>query len=605
MYSSTTTAQDLELNPVVVTSTRFEQTLHSVVGDLTLITREEVEKSGAINLPQLLATAPGVQISQTGGPGQSASVFLRGSNSDEVLILLDGMRINSATLGTASLENIPLAQVDHIEILRGPAANTYGSDAVGGVIQIFTKRGQGQPTVSVTAGFGSDNTQQGSASINGSTESVQYSASVSGSDTDGISAYEDPTNSFNADDDGYKNKSLTASVQVELIAGHSLGFAGFYSEGKSNYDTDSAYDNHQKSKQEVIQLISKNAFTDSWHSTLTLGQSKDKANDYSQPSPWTGNGKSEYETTQDQLNWMNTVKLPIGTALLGYERLEQKVSSTTDYDEDKRTNDAFVGSYSLDLGANSFLLSARNDDNSQYGSHATGAAGYAYNFTDAWKATASYGTAFKTPTFNQLYWPGFGNPDLKPEKSENCEASLRYETSKLDLAMVVFQNNVRNLVEFTGPPSGFDPVNTGKAKIEGVTLSGRYAVLENVSLRGNTTFQSAKNEETDQNLVRRSARYGTVGVDTTHDKLQFSVETQYASKRYNDGANDIPFDGYALVNTYLTYTINPSWKVQGRVNNILDKEYVLASTKGAWSPDGSDYGTEGTNAFVSATYTFK
>ncbi len=256
----------------------------------------------------------------------------------------------------------------------------------------------------------------------------------------------------------------------------------------------------------------------------------------------------------------------------------------------------------------------REDHNSQYGNYTTGGVGYAYRFTPALKASASYGNAFRAPTFNQLYFPNFGNPDLVPEKSDNIEASLKYKGDRFNLGATVFQNKIRDLLANVGPAAGtctfagFCPTNTGKVEIKGVTLDGNWDITDNLMLSGNFTVQSprAKADSTgkvNQLLVRRGNRYGTLNLLQSIGDLQWGAEVTGASKRYNDIANTKSLSGYMLVNLTANYQLNDEWKLQGRANNLLDKDYAFAFTSNGAT--GRAFNTAGSNFFVGLRYDMK
>ena len=606
----------VDLTSIVVTANRVPQAQDKLLSDVTLIEREEIERAGAGTLTDLLRLQPGVQINTNGGAGTASSVYLRGTNADHMVVLVDGLRINSATLGTTSFENIPLAQIDRIEILRGPASSLYGADAIGGVIQIFTRKGTtGETLVHAAVGLGSYNTKTAEAGISGSVNALSYGINVSSVDTDSFSAKR-IRQGIDSDDDGYRNLSASAFLELELAKGHTWGLQFFESKARNHFDNN--YGNYSDQTLQSYAFTSKNQFADFWHSTFKLGMGVDDSDSYAKPntnplsSSFSPKGKSHYRTAQQQLTWQNDFNLPIGMLTFAYDRLEQDVNSQSNPKskfKKERNNDSFLASYVADIGNHAMQLSLREDHNSQFGNYTTGGVGYGYRITPEWRASVNYGKAFKAPTFNQLYFPNFGDPNLSPEKSDNVEASLKYGNQKLNAGVTIFENKIRNLIEFSGAATsgctlaGFCPVNVGKAKIQGVTLEGSWAILDNLSFNGNYTIQSPRNEQTDQLLVRRGNHYGTLSLLHSVGDFQWGTEITGASTRYNNAANTKTMHGYALLNLTANYRFTPEWKLEARANNVLDKDYVLTYTGN--TATSSPYNTAGANVFVGLRYQIK
>lgn len=607
----------INLDEVVVTATRTPQARQNVIGDVTIIDREEIERMGAGSITDVLRQQPGVQIVTTGGAGTEASVFLRGTSSEQTVVLVDGLRMNSATLGGTSFENIPLGQIEKIEILRGPASSLYGADAIGGVIQIFTRKSlSDKPLVNAAVGLGSYNTKTAEFGINGGINALKYGVNVSSLDTDSFSARRIRTGK-DSDDDSYRNLSTSAYAELELAKGHTWGLQFFESKGHNEFDG-SNYENFTEQTLQSYAFTSKNQFTDFWHSTFKLGMGVDDSDSYAKPntskasSTYNPKGISKYRTEQQQLSWQNDFTLPLGKLTLAYDRLEQDVSSVANVKtkfKKERNNDSFLASYLLDHGNHSVQASVREDHNTQYGNFTTGGAGYGYRITPQWRVTANYGKAFRAPTFNQLYYPNFGDPTLSPEKSDNVEAGVKYTGGKFNAGVVVFQNKIRSLLANAGPatPSctlgGFCPINVGKVEIQGVTTDASWNVSDNLLLSGNFTVQSPRDEATDNLTPRQANRYGSVNLMHTLGDLQWGAEMQGASTRYNNLANTKVMPGYALLNFTANYRINPEWKLEARANNVLDKNYVLAYTGNtATSPA---YNTAGSNLFVGLRYNMK
>jgi len=617
-YHTTSATESINLDEVVVTASRTSQARENVIGDVTVIERQEIERMGAGSVTDVLRMQPGVQINANGGAGTESSVYLRGTNDQHVVVLVDGLRINSATKGITAFENIPLAQIERIEILRGPASSLYGADAIGGVIQIFTRKNLSEkPLINAAVGLGSFNTKTAEFGINGGANALKYGLNISSMDTDSFSAKRIRTGEDD-DNDGYHNLSASGFLELELKEGHSWGLQYFESKGRNHFD--SGYNNYANQTLQSYAFTSKNQFTDSWHSTFKLGMGVDDSDSHARPntnpasSSYNPSGVSQFLTEQQQLTWQHDIRLPLGALTLAYDRLEQDVESQSNVKtgfKKERNNDSYLASYLADIDKHSLQLSLREDHNTQFGNYTTGGAGYGYRVTPEWRITTSYGKAFKAPTFNQLYFPNFGNPNLTPEKSDNLEAGIKYADQKLHMGLSIFENKVRNLIANSGPITSSCtfatgcPININSATIQGATIDASWNITDTLQLSGNFTTQSPRDESTDKLLTRRGNRYGSLSVLHSWADLQWGAELTGASTRYNDVANEFKMSGYTLVNLTANYRINPEWKLEMRANNILDKNYVLSTSKSASSisaRNNPDYNTAGSNLFVGLRY---
>ena len=598
-------AENINLDDVVVTATRTPQPREALIADVSVIEAAEIKRGGQSTLIELLQQQPGVEIDNSGGTGKVSSIFLRGTNSGHVVVLIDGIRIQSATVGTTTLENLPASQIDRIEILRGPASSLYGQDAIGGVIQIFTKKGIEGFKPYASLGFGSYDTKTGEAGVRGKINDTSYALNLSASDIGGFSAVNSKDDNID-DNDAYRNLSVSLNLNQKLAEGHEMGLQFFNSDGTSRYDNFFNFSNFSsklKLQQQTAALYAKNQWLDFWKSTLRVGFSKDKLKNYDQsffPS------FSRFDTEQTQINWQNDFTLSVGTLTLMYDRLEDEVKSSDAFTRNSRTNEGYVASYLANIGAHSLQTSLREDHNSQFGSNLTGGIGYGFSFNEQWRATASYGSAFKAPTFNDLYYPftdfGFpfsyvGNPNLKPEKSDNIEASLKFQDSDSLASVTIYQNKVRDLIASNGLPAGTQ-INLRKVTIEGLTFSAGQQ-LGNFELNGSADIQSPRDDKTDNLLARRANRHGKLNLAYTCQDWRWGAEVVASSSRYNDPANEFKLGGYALINFTSQYKINDDWSILARANNVLDKDYALSSIKSSSGPTDPDYNTPGANLFVS------
>jgi len=597
-----------ELEPVVVTATRQAMKASDVLSDVTTISSEDIRNAGAVSLAELLGRQRGVEFTQNGGPGASASVFIRGSNSNHVLLLVDGVRLGSVTTGTATWEFLPLELIERIEIVRGPVSSLYGSDAIGGVVQIFTKRGEGPARSFYEVGLGSQNTSIATAGVSGGQERWRYSFTVSDKKSDSINATTARTATatnpaYNADLDGFQTISSSGGVSYSSATGQEYGMNYLYSDGASKYDNSYPAPGLNFNQQQTISSLSfygRNRFSDVWGMTLRLGQSQDESRNLNN-----GVLSTSYKTAQTQYQFQNDIRLPLGMALLAFERVDQQVVSTDAYSLKERAINSALAGWTGSFGPHRLQANFRQDHNTQFGVQSTGMLGYGFQWSSNWRSSVSWGTAFKTPTFNDLYYPAdadgsVGNANLKPEKSLSREASVHYETDLQHSSATYYQNEVTNLIQWDPiDPTfvttfGYTPSNVSNAKLSGWTFAHKQE-LGNYQFMGSLDLQDPNDQTLNKTLIYRAREIIKLGLSRNMSNLSIGGELQSNSKRYADKENTIELGGYTLMNLRAQYKLNQEWSFFARANNIFDKKYVLV--------DG--YATPGSNLFAGVRYTPK
>lgn len=579
------------LNAVQVTATRQAMRANEVLSDVSIIERETLDQAGQSTLSDILARQPGIEFATSGSNGASSSLFMRGTSSGHTVVLIDGVRVGSASLGQmSSWSRIPVSQIERIEILRGPASSLYGSDAIGGVIQIFTRRGQGPLKLNAELGTGSYDTQMESVGISGGEQGWHYAANVGHQRTRGFNSRINPNgSSYNPDRDSFKNTHVSGSLGYTFAKGHEAGISYFYSDGDSAYDSSpkaSAYRNELAIS--TLSSYLKSAITQNWNSTLRIGQSTDDSK-----SLTNGIQSSLFKTTQRQYTWQHDIKLPIGNALFALERLDQSVTGTGRYPVETRTIDSVLLGWNGRIGAHRLQVNARNDNNSQFGDKTTGAIAYGYQLTPHWRANASLGTAFKAPSFNDLYYPldgwGYkGNPNLKPESSINQEAALQYDNGRHRATLTLFQNRISDLISWSGLTS---PVNIGEAKIQGATLNYEGKIAD-YDVSASYSHVDPRNRNTHRLLARRAQNYGSASIGKQLAAWEWRVEFLAQGQRFDTDDNTRKLAGYALTNVYGAYRLDRDWSLFARVNNLFDRNYETVA----------DFATPGLNAFVGVRY---
>ena len=602
----------LKTSDIFVTATRTPLHKKNVIADITLISEEEIKLAGSSSLPELLQRQPGIEISNNGGLGKVSTLFLRGASSTHSVILLDGIRIDSATAGLTAIENIPLSQIEKIEIVRGPASSLYGQDAIGGVIQIFTKKGLNGFKPYFSYGYGKYNTSIVQGGIRGGDDITSYAINLSSQNSTGFSAFEPNTNPaataniYNLDKDGYKNKSISASLSHKINENHNLSFQYFLSQGKNKYDNryadyDPTIDWKNTQDQESFSGILNSQLTSYWKSSLRVGRGID---DYVEKQRYISGATREvdnvYRTIQNQITWQNDLTLPLGSLILLYDKLDQKINVTdTDYSKKDRQNDAYMIGYNLSQASHNFQANVRKDFNSAYRDATTGNLGYSYAIDSNWSIASSIGTAFRSPTFNYLYAGSSANPDLQPEKSKNIEASLKYQFESNVFSLVAFKNKITDFI-ISDITTGFKPYNINTAEIFGATISGSQ-FINHFLVKSSFTVQSPMNDSADKYLPRRSNFFGTVGVNYYVQSWNLGFEAIGSGNRYNDAENLYNIPGYIRTNLFAEYQINKDLKMNARIDNFLDKNYTFAY-EGNPNSNGFRYQTPSQSFFISLRY---
>ena len=572
---------------VLVTATRQTQRADESLADVTVIERARIEEAGAsTSLAELLARQPGIQMSSSGGPGKATDVYIRGASPKHSLLIVDGVRLGSATLGASSWQDIPLTQIERIEIVRGPASALYGADAIGGVIQIFTRRGEGAPKADAFVGVGSYGNKEVAAGVSGGTERLSYSLRGAYTDVAGYNAIASQAKQpyyYNADKDPYRNSSLSGNLAYTLMPGHELGATLLYATARNHYDSGAGYDDFADNVQSVWSAYSRNRFRAGWTSTLRIGQSVDDARTYASYAP-TG---ATIKTTQDQVMWQNDITLPLGTLLAALENLEQKAVNEGTFSVSRQIRSALLG-WTASVGEHRMQFNARYDDNSQFGNKTTGYAGYGYQILPSLRVQGSVGSAFRAPTFNELYFPGFGNPNLKPENAYNKELGLLWEQHGQSVSLTAFHNRITNLIAYD---ANFIPQNVNNARLQGVSL-GYAGTLAGFDINANLDFLDPEDVDTGKRLQRRADKTGNLYVSRRIAAFNVGAEWQGAAGRYDRTGEINRMGGYGLVNAFVKYALDRDWSLEARANNLLNKQYETA-----WG-----YNTAGANLFFGVRY---
>ena len=593
------------LAETVVTASRIAVPVTDVLADVSVITREVIDKAGPGSLRELLSQLPGVQFTSNGSYRSNTGVFLRGASSSQTIVLIDGIRVGSATSGGASFENMPLDRIERIEVLRGAASALYGPDAVGGVIQIFTRAPTGQPSGNATFGIGSDGVANAGASLRGSAGIFGYSLGVSREQATGISTRNNRLAAdFNPDDDGFTSTSVDAKLTAQVHTNHLLTLSLLQNKTDLQFDgrpfpNPGSISGLRWDATSDVQL--KNAtfswqaqWLEAWKSTLTVGTSADASlSRYQRTDTRTFGANGKFNTDRKQITWQNDILVGKDVLSVVLEKRNEAVDSSTRYTVSERSVRSAAVSYALNKKDWNALAVVRTDKNSQFGSFNNWALSGGYRLTDSLRAVASVGTSFQAPSFNQLYFPDFGTPTLTPQRNKSKEIGLKYEQGSLALSAMVYQSLIQG---FIVPSTN---VQQSSAELRGATLSAdnRIGELTYGVSYDYTDPRTRSLRAADDNLrfVRIARHVLNARVTRNFGDASVFGELKISSNREDSNVSFTGRDllpGYSTLNVGGTYALNKNVSVLLRINNLLDKQYMLAN----------GFSTPGFNMFASLSY---
>jgi vitamin B12 transporter len=557
--------------PVVVTASSVEQPLADALPHTSVIMRDDIDRSVAPDLLTLLAQLPGVEIAQLGGIGSQSGILLRGGFSRHALVLIDGMPMNNLNFSLASLDQIMVSQVDRIEIVRGNVSSLYGSQAVGGVIQVFT-RAVDRTQVHARTGIGSRGTHDVQAGAGAGDSAWRFGIALSAFDTDGFNAIDQSRRpGTNPDRDGYRNESASAQLSWAWAPESSIGLRALHARGRLQYDSEFGPPTQADESVQTIDTIGatvRGRLAARWISQLSVGRLRDALDARVTAFPYF------VASTGTRVAWGNEIDLATGwTGTVAIERLRQTIGADTTYNVSARTVNALRAGVLGATGAHQIQLNVRRDDYSDFGAADTAYAGYGLRLTDAWKLVASTSSAFNAPTFNDLFFPFGGNPDLKPERTRSFEAGVQYARGATLGRLQLFRTRYRDLIGFD---NAFNRVNIGRASVEGAEFSLGTA-LAGWRTQAALTLQSATDDASGVRLVRRARAFGNVQFARTLGAFDLQANWRATGDRADrDGGQQHILGGYALLDLAARWRITQQVLVTLRAENVLDRAYENA-----------------------------
>ncbi len=568
-----------ESKPVeIVITAKGQQSLVDLSSTAHIITQDDIERSQAKNLTEILDTVSGINITRNGGRGSQSDSFIRGANSRQTIVLVDGLRVGSATTGATNLGHIPIDIIERVEVVKGPLSGLYGADAMGGVIQIFTKKGgNGLGNVSIQAGsFGHS---KASVGIN----QAAFSIHASHEENTGIDATQN-TEGGNDDNDGFKENAISMATAFDINHATNFSIQAFFAENDIEFDNSFGPDNDRFTSNKInnisTNLTTRFAEKSSWSTHFGVSNNEATTPEFS----------SQFDTERVTLSSQGDFSFSNNTtAIVGVDYYNESVKTSASFSENERNNKGIFGQVQQQLGKLGIVANARYDDNSAYGDITNGSLAVNYALSHTTRLTASYGTAFRAPTFNELYFPGFGNENIQPEESESIEVSLRRDMGKTQWRISAYDTKITNLIE--SPAPAFVAVNTNEASLQGIELE-ISTVINQWLFSSSFDYLDATDESTGNALIRRPEQTLKLSIDRQFDKLFLGADLLAEKGRYDRG--NVKLDSFERVDLKSAYHITPNFAVHAKIGNLFDKDYQLAQ----------GFNTEGRTLSVSGKINF-
>lgn len=583
--------QALKLPDTLISANRQVEARNDSSAANTVFTREDINRLQPNDVPDLLRRVPGVQVAQTGGRGSLPGIYIRGTQSAQSLVLVDGQRIGNSTSGDSNLQHLNIEQIERVEVLRGSRSVIYGSDAIGGVIQIFTRRGteQGmQPRLHL--GFGSQQTWERSLGLSGGDEKTRFNLGASLDETAGIDRTHDSYPS-DSDHDAYRNKSLSLSLSHALTEDIEVGANLLDNRGRSEFDNPfgrfdmNTFESVQQQPYSDFNVSSVSSYVDarvneSWKTRVEFGHSENRERTLDKLS----DERTVFNTYRDSVNWQNDLTLDTRNSLiLGGDWYEDRVNSSTAFDEDSRWNRAAFIQHRYQADSFSTEIGLRHDDNQQFGRQNTWSGTFTLPLNPDNDVLLSYSEGFRAPTFNDLYYPDFSNPDLKPETSKSYELQWRSQLSdSARLEASIYRTDLEDAIIFG---SNSRPQNVASARINGFEAALKQELFGWQSNLG-VAIIDPRDRDTGHTLARRARRTASWDVDRQFDRLGLGASWQLVSGSYDDLNNTQSLGGYGTLGLRSSWALNREIKLDLKVDNLLDKGYSRAN----YSYDGAQYG---------------
>jgi vitamin B12 transporter len=582
-FAQSTDASDLD--HIIVTGTRTAVTVDQSLAAVEVIDRDDIERSQAHSLPQLLRGRAGINLVNQGGLGKLTTLFLRGTESDHTLILVDGVRIGSSTSGLVALQDIPIDSIDRIEIVRGPRSSLYGSEAIGGVIQIFTRRTTHGIAPHLRIGAGSHGLREGSAGLDIANARGWFGVDGTAQHDDGINVCRGigaPAYAGCGDDtpdpdrDGYHRTSLSLHGGFNATDALTLEANALRGEAHNAYDSnpDFGLPDNSDTVQQIVGGKLRYVATRNVTLQLTAGRNIDASDDF------LGDVFTDrFDSRRDSAALQGDIALGAGQLLtLGYDWLRDHASGTPFAGLDpSRANRAGFAQYQGHLGRSDLQAAVRHDDNAQFGGHDTGSIAWGIDATHGLRFTTSAGSAFKAPTFNELYYPYYGNAALRPETSRSIEAGVAQHQAAWHWQFNLYQTRIEDLITYD--PVLFAANNLDSARLRGAELTAG-ATIRGWDMTMQASLLDPRNRSSanfDKLLPRRARQTARLDLDRAFGAWRIGGSWIAEGGRWDDVANTLHVGGYATLDLHAQIALAQDWAVQGEIRNVFDRTYETAA----------------------------
>lgn len=573
-----TTTQTTNTKPVeIVITAKSQQSVAEVAATSHVITSADIERSQANDITDILDTISGVSITRNGGRGAVSSTFIRGASARQIVVLIDGIRVSSATLGSTNLGHIPIDIIERIEVVKGPLSGLYGADAVGGVIQIFTKKG-GENENNIEIQAGSFGHQKVIAGLNTS----HFRASVSREKNDGI----DATTTLiqgNDDDDGFEETAINLGGSFAFNDSTTLAVNAFFADNEIEFDNQFGADAGRSTQNEIASISATldNNISEkvTWSTTLGLTNNDSLTEAFS----------SRFDTKRLSLSTQGVFQLSNnGSAVIGLDYYDEEIETNSNFAVTDRDNTGLFGQYQNKYGKLGVVANLRIDDNSAYGDETNGSLALSYPLSSSTRLTASYGTSFSAPTFNALYFPGFGNVNIQPEESETIELSLRGNSTNIQWRISAYDTEIENLIE--SPAPNFIAINTNEASLQGIEFE-IGTTIAHWNIASSLNLLDATDEATGNGLIRRPEQTLKLSANRQFGKLSIGADLLAENGRFDQGEE---LDSFERFDLRTSYKVTEKFIISAKAGNITDEDYELAKS----------FNTEGRSLLVSGKMNF-
>lgn len=603
---ATQAAEALQTAPLVITSGRQAEPRAEATAANSVFTRQDIERLQARSVPELLARTPGIQMGSSGGV---PAYYVRGTGTAQTLVLVDGQRIASATTGIARLDYLSIDNIERIEIARGPRSSLYGADAIGGVIQIFTRRGENGLHPEVRMAAGSRGTVQRSATLSGSDEQTAFNLGASLDESNGWDRTRDKAGA-DIDHDGQRNKAVHLNLDQHFNEDWKAGISLNDQRGDSEYDD--AYSAAPGEPHDEFRVSSYSGYVEAqlsknWNSRVEAGRSYDRNKALGAADSW-NNGT--LETTRHSLSWLNHLQLTdVQRLSIGTDWYEDRVNGNTAFAEDSRENRAVFAQHSFRTDQFSTELGVRHDDNQVYGSQNSWNGALSLPAGDSQSWILSYGEGFRAPTFSDLYYPGAGNPDLQAETSKTYELQWRGNLSSTQLEASVYRTDVDDLIAWNGAAGR--PENISRARINGFEAQVSRDIFGWRSALS-LSLLDPRNRDTGSVLPNRAKRLLSLDLDRQIGRIGFGATWQAVSHSFDDSAAGPSFSterqtvaGYGLLNLRSSWQATPELTWEAKIDNLLDRDYARSNYQREFGDLETVYGYReaGRTALFAVTWT--